>query len=85
MKLIKIIPIFLIIFSLGCITVEDGLYSSPINSNTKVYVQLEEKSAVFDFSEVEVKVGNKTINEFNKPIFVGYAREENGEVNVAFI
>ncbi|RLF77581.1 D-glucuronyl C5-epimerase, partial [Thermococci archaeon] len=85
MKLIKIIPIFLIIFSLGCITVEDGLYSSPINSNVKVYVQIEEKSAVFDFSDVEVKVGNKTINEFNKPIFVGYAREENGEVNVAFI
>ncbi|MCO6041001.1 D-glucuronyl C5-epimerase family protein [Thermococcus alcaliphilus] len=85
MKLIKIIPIFLIIFSLGCITVEDGLYSSPINSNVKVYVQIEEKSAVFDFSEVEIKVGDKTISEFNKPIFVGYARGDNGEVNVAFI
>ena len=86
MKLIKTIGVLILVsLSLGCITVEDSISSSPTDSKVGIYVQIDEKSAAFDLSEIQVKIGNKTINDFNKPNFVGYASKTNGEVEVTFV
>ena len=86
MKLIKTIGVLILVsLSLGCITVEDSISSSPTGSKVEIYVQIDEKSAAFDILEIQVKIGNKTINDFNKPNFVGYASETNGEVEVTFV
>ncbi|KPU63692.1 D-glucuronyl C5-epimerase [Thermococcus sp. EP1] len=86
MKEVKIITfIAIMMLSLGCITVEDNISHSPPNEKVEVYIQVEEKSAVFEFSSFQVEIGNKTISELNKPVFVGYVQKKDNETEIIFV
>ncbi|NJE09029.1 D-glucuronyl C5-epimerase [Thermococcus sp. M39] len=80
---IFIISIILML-SLGCISVETSFHSHNHNYPIKVFVQIEEEDAIFEFAKFELTVGNVTIDKLNTPVFVGRVGENNGEVPVIF-